>query len=240
VPLVAATVTDAAAGGGGQPRPGPEVPETEVDSADAARPMALAEDFELTADSLELTAPAEVVERIFAAGQARSISHARDSLNVDALPEIARFDWLEGDTIVISLARVGAAGDTVAGADSAEAEYEVERVVARVGARSLYRLPPEDSAAVAGIDPPAVHYVMGDEITLILEDGEVQAMEVKGQTRGVHLEPLGAEPDSLAADTAAVSANDFTFAGHGGGGDAPTPAPWGAPPARGTRPWIRR
>ena len=230
-----------------------DVPESEGDSLDSTRPIALAQDFELTADSLELTAPAEVVERIFAAGDARSVSRSRDSLNVASLPDIARFDWLEGDTVIVSLTQVLAAPDTTTAAPSDETEYQIERIVARVDARSLYRLPPEDSAAVAGVDPPAVHYVMGDEITLIIEGGEVQAMEVTGQTRGVHLEPLGAEPDSLpdlvpdsvpavpaAADTAAGGVNDFTFSGGRPGSRPPSPLPLPAtPPAQGARPWIR-
>jgi hypothetical protein len=195
--------------------------------------VALAESFELTADSLELIAPADVVERIVAVGDARSVSRARDSLNVESLPDIARADWLEGDTVVISLKQVadttlGAAGDT---------EYEVDRIVARVGARSLYRLPPEDSTAAPGIDPPAVHYVVGDEITLVMEAGEVQSMEVVGQTRGVHLEPLRAPPDSLAAEPdSAAAANDFSMADFDG--RVPPPA-GGSPPSRGQPPWNR-
>jgi hypothetical protein len=207
--------------------------DTPPDSADAARPVALAESFELTADSLELIAPADVVERIVAVGDARSMSRARDSLNVESLPDIARTDWLEGDTVVITLKQVA---DTTL-ADGDDGGYEVERIVARVGARSLYRLPPEDSTAAPGVDPPAVHYVVGDEITLIMADGEVQSMEVVGQTRGVHLEPLRAPPDSLAVSPdSAAAANDFTFADFNG--RLPPPA-GGPPPARGLRPWNR-
>lgn len=221
--------------------PLPETFEPDVDSADMIRPVASAEDFELTADSLELTAPAEVVERILAVGQARSVSHARDSLNVEGLPDIARFDWLEGDTIVVTLRPVP---------DSARAEadttdggaYEVERIVARVGARSLYRLPPEDSTAVAGVDAPALHYVIGDEITIVMNEGEVEAMEVVGQTQGVHLEPLrpgpaDPPPDSLPAwsDSTTVTMN----AARRPARTPTTPLPAGTAPARGAKPWIR-
>jgi lipopolysaccharide export system protein LptA len=235
VPLVLEEGADAVAG----------APETAPDSADLARPVAFAEDFELTADSLEMNARGEAVERIFAAGQARSMSRSRDSLNVEVLPEIARSDWLEGDTVVISLTQVA---DSLRDSIDAEAEFEVERIVARVGARSLYRMPSEDSAAVAGTDPPAVHYVVGDEITLIMEGGEVQAMEVVGQTRGVHLEPLRAPPDSLpaapdsaAADSTAATANDFSLADVGGSRAPPSPpdAVFLQQPAKGRRPWIR-
>ncbi|HUP52573.1 MAG TPA: hypothetical protein VM198_08855 [Longimicrobiales bacterium] len=186
---------------------------TKPDSAELARPVALAERFELTADSLELIAPGGVVDRIFAAGRGRSVSQARDSLNVEALPELARQDWLEGDTIVITLVPqpppTAAAADTLpsAGAPGEEAEraYEIERIVARVGARSLYRLPPQDSTAQAGVDLPAVHYVVGDEITIHMTEGEVEAMEVVGRTRGVHLEPLARA--AAAADTVPAPAS---------------------------------
>ena len=197
----------------------------EGDTADLARPLALTENVELTADSLELTAPGEVVERILAAGSARSVSHARDSLNVESLPDVARSDWMEGDTIVISMRP---AADTLLAPDSADAGYQVDRIVARVEARSLYRLAPEDSTAVPGADPPALHYVLGDEITLVMEDGQVRSMEVVGQTRGVHLEPLGgrarpdsvpnAAPDSVPApgpvpgDDGGDAGNDFSYA----------------------------
>jgi lipopolysaccharide export system protein LptA len=190
---------------------------TEPDSAELARPIALAERFELTADSLELSAPGGVVDQIFAAGRARSVSEARDSLNVEALPELARQDWLEGDTIVITL--VPPPSDTVPAAhtvtpaptateEEAEQAYEIERIVARVGARSLYRLPPQDSTARSGVDLPAVHYVVGDEITIHMREGEVEAMEVVGQTRGVHLEPLG-RAESAAAHAAAAPPADL-------------------------------
>jgi lipopolysaccharide export system protein LptA len=175
-------------------------------SGSVLRPLAVSEGFELTADSLDLTTTEGSVEEIFSAGRARSVSYGRGVLNVEALPELARQDWLEGDTIVIDLLPV--AGDSTPADGQADREYEIERIVARVGARSLYRLPAQDSTAQAGVDAPALHYVVGDEITIHMKEGEVEAMEVVGQTRGVHLEPLGrppAPPDTAAADTAAVA-----------------------------------
>ena len=59
-----------------------------------ARPRVVSAQFELTADSLEVLAPAEQLDRVFAVGNARSVSSDRDSLNVEVLPEIARTDWL--------------------------------------------------------------------------------------------------------------------------------------------------
>ncbi len=176
-----------------RPGPGVEV----ADSAELERPRALVEDFELTADSLEVLAPGEVLERVFAAGRARSFSTSGDSLNVELLPEIARTDWLEGDTVIVTFRE-----------READAEREVDAIVAVVAARSLYRIPPRDSTAVAGTDPPAVHYVTGDSIRIQMRDGEIEGMRVAGQTRGVHFEPLrraAAVDTATAADTSAVA-----------------------------------
>ena len=212
--------------------PGPSFAMADEDEVE--RPIAFAGDFQLTADSMEIMAPAEVLERIFASGAARSVSHARDSLNIEALPEIARTDWLEGDTVIVTFVSVDAAGtetpidsaipETPAftpGTDSPQAEYRIDRIVARVEARSLYRLPPSDTTARPGEDAPAVHYVLGDEITILMAEGEVDRMEVIGQTRGVHLEPVvvvaaqDSLTDSLAtqlADTGTVVPRDTTLA----------------------------
>jgi len=154
------------------------------DSAEAMRPEASVEDFVLTADSLEITAPDQKVERVFAAGTARSVSTSADSLNIELLPEIARSDWLEGDTIVVKFrpAQPGA---------GAGEELTVETITASVGARSLYRLEPSDSTAQPEDEvAPAVHYVVGDQITIEMSDGRIEGMQVVGRTQGVHFEPL--------------------------------------------------
>jgi lipopolysaccharide export system protein LptA len=246
-----------------------------MDSADLVRPEASVQDFVLTADSLEVAAPGGAVERVFAAGSARSVATSRDSLNVEALPEIARSDWLEGDTVIVTFKPAAATYEVPAlppdSATSAEArperagELEVERVVARVRARSLYRLPPSDTTARPGTDPPAVHYVVGDEITIEMEGGEVADIRIVGATRGVLLEPLARRAESAdspaapPADTSAMtdttvvtdttSARDPTLitlepisgSMHGRTPDAPkTPEQPAAPDApRKEEPWTR-
>jgi lipopolysaccharide export system protein LptA len=183
----------------------PLVPlETAEDSAAVARPVAEAEKFRLTADSLEVLAPGEVLDRIFAAGNARGDSSARDSLNVPSLPDLARTDWLEGDTIVATFSKPEPAPDVAA--DTLSDEYRLEALVALGSARSLYRLLPSDSASRPGVDAPAVHYVTGAAIRIVMAEGEVERMEVEGPTRGWHLEPdrRSAARDTLARpDTAA-------------------------------------
>lgn len=179
-------------------------PRTAADSADLARPVAEAEQFRLVADSLEVSAPGEVLERIFASGRARGESSARDSLNVASLSPIALKDWLEGDTVIATFSRVEP--DPFLPPDTTADEYRLDELRAIGAARSLYRMLPSDSATVLGVDPPAVHYVTGSAILIVMTNGEVDRMEVEGPTQGYHLEPLGrnASADSLQAGDSTV------------------------------------
>ena len=184
---------------------------TPPDSASLVRPVATVEDFEIVADSLEVIAPNDVVERVFAAGAARSVSTARDSLNVEALPEMARSDWIEGDTVIVTFSPVEI--DSMAVDASAGRRYEVDSIIARGDASTLYRLTPSDTTSRVGTDPPAVHYVVGDQITITMVNGEVDGMDVVGAARGVHLEPLvrTVAPDTL-GDTASVGTDTLSVA----------------------------
>jgi hypothetical protein len=172
----------------------------EPDSADLVRPVAMLDDAELTADSIDILAPGERVERVVAVGTARSVSTARDSLNVESLPDVARSDWLEGDTVIVTFRSLADSA-----AETATEDQEMESVAAHGRASALYRLTPSDTTARAGVDPPALHYVVGDRITITMAGGDVDDLHVVGQTRGVHLEPLAprAAPDTLVPDTLA-------------------------------------
>jgi hypothetical protein len=112
---------------------------------------------------------------VVAVGRARAVSTARDSLNTPDTPELVRNDWIEGDTVVAHLRHEAesAEGPEVVvdalprtpDADTADPaapiepdplaprardssrSYTLERLVASVGARSLYRMPPDSSDA---------------------------------------------------------------------------------------------
>jgi len=182
----------------------------EPDSS-ARRPVALSQDIELTGDSLDVAAATGVIERIFAAGAARSVSSGRNDLNVSSLPDIATTDWIDADTIEVILVPVVA--DSAAEATGSGDDYEVERIIARVGARSLYRLLPSDSTAVPGVDPPAVSYMVADQITIFMADGQAERVESHGQVSGWHLEPIKQAPaDSTSApepDSSALAADSL-------------------------------
>jgi lipopolysaccharide export system protein LptA len=224
-------------------RADPESADEPVDSADLVLPVAVAEDFRLTADSVDVVAPAQALDRIFAVGGARSESTARDSLNVGMLPEIALKDWLEGDTIIAVFLPEDSI--TAAAADTGTAAYRLDRIMAHGNARSLYRLLPSDSASRKGIDPPAVHYVTGTRILIVMARGDVDRMEVEGPTTGWHLEPEGmriatdstAVPDTsrIGPDTTPLTPRFLTSAVR-----RPDLEPGPHPPGRIDAVWLRR
>ena len=120
-----------------------------ADSAEAlppARPRAVAETFELEGDSIDVLAPNEVLQRVVAVGSARGESLARDSLNTEDTPEIARSDWVSGDTIIAVFQPVAADTSAEGGAEPAAGEaaggYQLDHLVARGEAASLYRMTP--------------------------------------------------------------------------------------------------
>lgn len=176
------------------------------------RPHALAEDFLLWADSLEVLAPDETLDEVWAMGNARGESMTRDSLNTPDTPDLIRRDWLEGDTIVAIFVPNADTAQGTGGAAADSASYRLDRLIARVGARSLYRMAPTDSAQVGeegeeeaeGEERMAIHYVTGDEITIVMNQGEVERMEVSGDTHGIHLEPVTEERRGVPPDTTAV------------------------------------
>ena len=116
-----------------------------------ARPRAVAETFELEGDSIHVLAPDEVLERVVAVGDARGESLARDSLNTEDTPEIARSDWVSGDTIIAVFRPVAADTSTATGTEPASSEaaggYQLDRLVARGEAASLYRMTPSGGGA---------------------------------------------------------------------------------------------
>ena len=137
------------------------------------------------------------MERVYAAGTARGVSTARDSLNTDTTDELIRSDWIEGDTIIATFRSVLAdPGDL--GPDGLEVaeprERQLDLLIARGQARTFYRAAPDSVGAgaatggTAGPQPLDLHYVVGDEVRLFMKDGEVDRMEVDNPT-GAFLQP---------------------------------------------------
>jgi hypothetical protein len=210
------------------------------------RPHAFAQDFLLWADSIEVLAPHDALEEVWAMGDARGESMAEDTLNTEATPALARRDWLAGDTVIAVFvpdtvdlevveradleeeAALPHAVDGIEG-DAAPADssgYRLDRLIAKVGARSLYRMAASDSTITEGEERRmAIHYVVGEEITIYMNEGEVEHMEVTGATQGIHLEPIrlegggapGAGVDTLPVAPPVPPDTSFVPAGRGGG-----------------------
>ena len=138
------------------------------DSATAsAQPIAMAEDFRLTGDSIEAALIEGELDEVVATGSARGVSTARDSLNTDETNELIRNDWIEGDTITATFGSVPVAQTNSSDPGSPESE-------------------------TGTVDPQALelNYVIGDQVRLFMRDGEVERMEVDNPT-GVNLQPRG-------------------------------------------------
>ena len=183
----------------------------------ASRPTVTARGFRLEADSLEAISPGQQLEQVIAIGRARG--EAIDTLaegTADTPTRTARAlesegssavalsvqtdrDWLAGDTITgFFAARIDslpAPADTTA---AAEQETELERLVARGSARSLYRVRSDTARAEA---EPTLNYLAGDTIELRFARGELNTAEVQGLRRGAYLTPAPAPaPDDSAGD----------------------------------------
>ncbi|MGM0668193.1 MAG: hypothetical protein ACQET1_00655, partial [Gemmatimonadota bacterium] len=170
------------------------------------RPHAFAQDFLLWGDSIEVAAPGEKLEEVKAMGQARGESLGRDSLNTEETSPLVRRDWLEGDTIIAFFSQVEAASGSeseredvpdpdpevqrppaVERREASEAstdstDYRLECLIASGNARSLYRMAPSDSTMAEEEDRLAIHYVMGEEITILSPNSKLnEAAALKAQ-----------------------------------------------------------
>jgi lipopolysaccharide export system protein LptA len=211
-------------------------------SAASSRPVAVTPTFRLVADSIDAVAPRQALERVTAIGHARgeTIDTARahtatpapakspaDTLAGGAAAKsLLDSDWIIGDTIIGYFLQRDSAQRAAAAAAARDTSVQLERLVARGSAHSLYRLEATDTAkAAAAPGAPAaaapgpdsapakrgLNFVSADVITLRMADGKVQGAELVGAGRGVYADP--APPGS--AKTPAAG----------------TPSPAGAPAA---------
>ena len=193
-------------------RAGGEDPAARVVGADPsgtlpapAQPLAVAEDFRLTGDSIEADLLDGGLEKVIATGTARGVSTARDSLNTDDTHALIRSDWIEGDTITATFRSVpsdAAASEPDGSATTESTDRQLDLLVATGEARSFYRSEPDSVAAGSGaVEALELNYVVGDEVRLFMKDGEVDRMEVDNPI-GVYLQPRGrsatplVEPDT--------------------------------------------
>ena len=225
-------------GAGAVPEAGAAPPES--------RPVGIARDFEIVADSLDVVAPGGTLQTLRAVGKARGVSRPEtedggpapteptDPTIAAALtdhgidPSILEDDWIEGDTIVATFAPLAAAAPSPAGQASEARDYALEELVAIGNGRSIYRYPPE-ATAPDGTPLPrpdrrrwTINYVVADRITLTLVDGRVDGAEAEGSVVGGYLDPI---PEVSAEAVGADAPVDALPAAP----DAPADPPGGAP-----------
>ena len=184
-----------------------------ADSAEAQQqdsvpqPSAFADEFHLTADSIDVLSPARALELVTAVGSARAEAAEYDAPGATELPEIASRDWMEGDTILahFAVADSGAADPPPGGSRS-----RLETLTAVGEARSLYRMTASDTTDTEADRRLALHLVEGKQIRVHMRGREVVKMEVEGQTVGYHLEPAPPDSTGVAADSAAVEPDSVT------------------------------
>ena len=170
----------------------------EADSTAAAdslfRPSVRADQFGLSGDSIDVLSPGQVLDLVTAVGAARAEGLADDTLMAADLPEVARRDWMEGDTVIADFSTAEPADSTentdVSGTSSPGQRTRLETLTAVGTARSLYRMIDSDTAQAEPDTLPA------DLDTVVADTADPPA--------GADAEPTaaGSTPaDSVATDT---------------------------------------
>lgn len=143
------------------------------------RSRALSDLSTITADSLDIHMPDQVMELVWAFGRARATSKPDSSAPED--------DWLSGDSLranfaehTDSLGRRRSQIDHVNAFGTARAYYHVDNQRDRNG-------------------PRGVNYSRGDRIAIAMKERKVNTVDIVGEVDGVYLEP--APPDSITRDS---------------------------------------
>lgn len=151
------------------------------------RAKADAQDRKITADSIDIVMPGQVIREMRAVRGAKAESFP-DTAKISS----KQMDWLRGDTIRTYFDSV-AAGDTTA-------KPQVKQIVSTGSAKSYYQMAP--SGATKKSDQPNINYVTGNRIVVDLKDKEVETVTVIGKAAGFYNELA---PDSTKANAAADS-----------------------------------
>lgn len=149
------------------------------------------EQFRLQADSIDVLAPGQQLDRLFAVG--RAYGEVVDTLPPieiqDGPQDLLATDWMRGDTVQAFFAV-----NPKAATDTAADERVLERVVTSgKPASSLYRRREAPQATPAGqpAAPPAysIGYLLARRIEVALVEGEVTDVKATDDVRGVYLQP---------------------------------------------------
>jgi hypothetical protein len=166
------------------------------------QPRIVAEEFRLSADSIDVRAPKQELEEVIAIGNAYSSTND----TIPAPPDVGELegtlstDWMRGDTVhAYFSANPKAETDTTANS------RVLDRVVSSgAPASSLYRrreIPVPTAADTAQTTPVAqyeIGYLLARRIEVIMVDGEVRDVNATEDVRGVYLQPRPATASQAA------------------------------------------
>ena len=187
-----------------------EMAEAAAEAAEAAdslealdslpRPSVIAAEFNLTGDSIEVLSPGQVLDEVTAVGAARADAMTRDSLPGDDLPEIARNDWMEGETIIARFVKDGPTTDS-AGAATDPANAGSDSTVAAsdsTASASDAVVPTADSTD--GPSDSGATRVRLETLTAVSDARSLYRL-YRADTAGVEDELSGTGPDSVQDDS---------------------------------------
>ncbi len=138
---------------------------------DSIRPRAMSVRYTVTADSLAIDSPDQVLTEVRGFGAARATAKA-DSVEGEA-------DWMEGDTLIVRFDSTDSGSRTIS------------ELIAAGNARALYRIFDEADSTAA----PALNYSRGERIIARFRDETVDKVDVVGAADGVYLEPTRRPPE---------------------------------------------
>lgn len=197
--------------------------EQAVEAADSAavpdslfRPSVRADQFSLTGDSIDVLSPGQVLDLVTAVGTARAEGLADDTLAAAELPEVARRDWMEGDTVIADFS-TGEPADSVP-ADSIPADSAPADSVPADSAHTQNTENTENTDASAA--PDSAQRSRLESITAVGSARSLYRMidsdtaQAEPETLAADPEPVGADPtDPGAAPMAADPGSELTAAG---------------------------
>lgn len=168
-----------------------ELRDREIERAEAwPRGRATSESYILAADSIDTRFVERRLRQVIAVRGARGEMHSALARRDSLVP----LDWVAGDTIVAHFeprgprsngSQASVPGNPGETQGTEDANVELRELIAFGDARALYHV--EDRQRPDR--PPAVNYVRGARIRILVAAGEVKEAKVEGPSVGVYIEP---------------------------------------------------
>lgn len=157
------------------------------DTTAGSRAHVLTPEFNLTADSIDALSPNQELQQVIAVGRARG-TQLPDTID-QALPDLIRNDWLQGDTVIAFFTEAPDSIKARRAANDSSFDRVLERLIAagaQQPASAMYRLREENDTT----RQVQVNYITAKRITAAFKDGAVSDVDAEDQVTGVYLQPV--------------------------------------------------